>query len=59
MTRTLQLRSETLNELTTDELTAVNGGAFDKTIVNTLCGEVYTGIRCAISFTTCIATCKD
>ena len=58
MKRTLQLRGETLAELTTDELTAVNGGAFDKTIVATACSAIETGIRCAASFTTCIATCK-
>ena len=55
MKRTLTLKSETLLDLTSEELTAVNGGnAFDKTIVATVCAPLITEIRCALSLTQCL-----
>lgn len=54
MKRRLSLNSETLLDLTSDEMTAVNGGAaFDPTIVATLCSPMITEIRCALSLSQC------
>lgn len=53
MTRRLSLTSETLLDLTSDELTAVNGAGFDPTIVATVCAPLITEIRCALSLTQC------
>ena len=60
MKRTLTLRRETLGDLTRDELAAVHGGAEIPTTNAVICPIIgATQLRCALSLTTCIATCKD
>ncbi len=61
MTRTLALRRETLAELTTGELSSVAGGTVTTVaaVEHVVREAGATRLRCAISFTTCIATCKE
>ncbi len=54
MKRTLALKREPLAELSTEELTAVNGAADDSLAP---CWLRASELRCYLSLSNCIATC--